>query len=112
MVPIIFVIIVTYKGKDWYDRCFTSLRESIIPIQTIVVDNASNDFDVAIPEKYKVDDGETAEQIESRIADMLERYEVQIVDFQPFKRKVECLEEKFIKQLKNCLNRYNIIVNK
>lgn len=39
----IFVIVVTYKGKQWYDRCFTSLRESTIPVQTIVVDNASED---------------------------------------------------------------------
>jgi GT2 family glycosyltransferase len=39
----IYVIIVTYKGRQWYDRCFTSLRESTIPVQTIVVDNASND---------------------------------------------------------------------
>lgn len=39
----IFVIIVTYNGKQWYDRCFTSLRHSTIPVQTIVVDNASND---------------------------------------------------------------------
>lgn len=39
----VFVIIVTYKGKQWYDRCFGSLRLSTIPVQTIVVDNASND---------------------------------------------------------------------
>ena len=39
----VFVIIVTYKGHRWYDRCFTSLRESTAPIQTIVIDNASND---------------------------------------------------------------------
>ena len=39
----IFVIVVTYKGMRWYDRCFTSLRNSTIPIQTIVVDNASGD---------------------------------------------------------------------
>lgn len=39
----VFVIIVTYKGIRWYDRCFTSLRKSTIPLQTIVVDNASND---------------------------------------------------------------------
>lgn len=39
----IFVIVVTYKGMHWYDRCFTSLRNSTIPIQTIVVDNASGD---------------------------------------------------------------------
>ena len=39
----VFVIVVTYKGGQWYDRCFTSLRESTLPVQTIVVDNASND---------------------------------------------------------------------
>lgn len=39
----LFVIIVTYKGQRWYERCFTSLRQSTIPVQTIVVDNASND---------------------------------------------------------------------
>lgn len=49
----LFVIIVTYKGKQWYDRCFTSLRESTIPVQTIVVDNASNDGTVEyIKENY------------------------------------------------------------
>ena len=39
----LFVIIVTYNGKQWYDRCFGSLRKSTLPITTIVVDNASND---------------------------------------------------------------------
>ena len=39
----VFVIVVTFKEMQWYDRCFTSLRESTIPVQTIVVDNASND---------------------------------------------------------------------
>jgi hypothetical protein len=62
---------------------------------------AANDFDVAIPEKYKVDDGETAEQIENRIAEMLEHYEVQNVDFQSFKEKVERLEDDFNLQLKD-----------
>lgn len=42
----LFIIVVTYKGKQWYDRCFASLRESTIPVQTIVVDNASNDGSV------------------------------------------------------------------
>ena len=65
---------------------------------------AANDFDVAIPTKYKVDDGETAEQIESRIADMLAHYEEQNVDFQPFKLKVERLEESFMNQLKEVFN--------
>ena len=49
----LFVIIVTYKGQQWYDRCFTSLRESTIPVQIVVVDNASNDGTVEyIRENY------------------------------------------------------------
>ena len=49
----LFVIVVTYKGKQWYDRCFTSLRNSTMPVQTIVVDNASNDGTVEyIKENY------------------------------------------------------------
>ena len=39
----IFVIIVSYKGHLWYERCFTSLRQSNSPVQTVVIDNASND---------------------------------------------------------------------
>jgi GT2 family glycosyltransferase len=39
----IFVIIVTYKGHLWYERCFKSLRDSELPVQIIVIDNASND---------------------------------------------------------------------
>lgn len=39
----IFVIIVSYKGHRWYERCFTSLRQSDLPVQTVVIDNASND---------------------------------------------------------------------
>ena len=39
----VFVIVVTYKGSQWYDRCFSSLRASTFPVQTIVVDNASTD---------------------------------------------------------------------
>lgn len=49
----VFVIVVTFKGMQWYDRCFTSLRESSIPVQTIVVDNASDDGSVDyIREQY------------------------------------------------------------
>jgi len=43
----IFVIIVTYNGKQWYDRCFSSLRASEFPIRTIVIDNASSDDTVS-----------------------------------------------------------------
>ncbi len=49
----LFVIVVTYKGKQWYDRCFTSLRNTTTPVQTIAVDNASNDGTVEyIKENY------------------------------------------------------------
>lgn len=51
--PVIFPIVVTYKGQRWYERCFNSLRLSTIPVQTIVVDNASNDGTVEyIKEHY------------------------------------------------------------
>jgi GT2 family glycosyltransferase len=41
----VYVIIVTYNGKQWYDKCFNSLRASTIPVQTIVVDNTLGDED-------------------------------------------------------------------
>lgn len=43
--PKIFVIVVTYKGQRWYDKCFGSLRESTIPLQVIAVDNTPSDED-------------------------------------------------------------------
>ena len=43
----ISVIVVTYNGLQWYDRCFSSLRQSNVPVSTVVVDNASNDGTVA-----------------------------------------------------------------
>ena len=63
---------------------------------------AANDFDVAIPRKYKVDDGETAEQIENRISDLLADYKAQNAEFLSFKLKVEGLEMNFMNQLE-CL---------
>jgi GT2 family glycosyltransferase len=39
----IFSIIVSYNGIQWYDRCFDSLRKSVLPVQTIVIDNTSTD---------------------------------------------------------------------
>ena len=39
----IYAIIVTYNGMQWYDRCLGSLQQSTIPVQIIVVDNASSD---------------------------------------------------------------------
>ena len=42
-IPVVFVVVVTYKGEQWYDRCFSSLMESGIPLKVVVVDNASGD---------------------------------------------------------------------
>ncbi len=39
----VFVIIVTYNGSKWIEKCLSSLRSSKIEIQTIVVDNCSKD---------------------------------------------------------------------
>lgn len=39
----VFVIVVSYKGGQWYDHCFSSLRASTMPLNIVVVDNASND---------------------------------------------------------------------
>jgi len=39
----VFVIITTFNGKHWYDRCFRSLQNSDLPVQVIVIDNASSD---------------------------------------------------------------------
>lgn len=39
----IYVIVVTYNGKKWYDRCFDSLLKSSVPINIVAVDNASSD---------------------------------------------------------------------
>lgn len=49
----VFVIIVTYNGKKWYDRCFSSLKNSTVPLSVIVIDNASSDGTVQyLKEKY------------------------------------------------------------
>lgn len=39
----ILTIIVTYNGLQWYDRCLGSLQSSTIPVDVMVVDNASMD---------------------------------------------------------------------
>lgn len=39
----VFVVIVTYNPMQWIERCFQSLRESVHPISTIVIDNNSTD---------------------------------------------------------------------
>lgn len=46
--PTILVIIVTYNGTQWINRCLDSLRQSSHPVSTFVVDNKSSDETVAI----------------------------------------------------------------
>lgn len=39
----IFVIIVTYNGLKWLDKCVGNLRNSLVPVTPIVIDNSSSD---------------------------------------------------------------------
>ncbi len=39
----VLVIIVTYNGMKWLDKCLWSLRQSTHPVTTIVIDNNSTD---------------------------------------------------------------------
>ncbi len=49
----VYCIIVTYNAMKWVDRCLTSLRESTILVNTVVVDNLSTDNTVSyINDKY------------------------------------------------------------
>ncbi|KAA0126494.1 glycosyltransferase family 2 protein [Chryseobacterium sp. SN22] len=41
--PKIFFIIVTYNAMKWAEKCFSSLRQSSVPVHCIVVDNGSTD---------------------------------------------------------------------
>lgn len=40
---VVYVIVVTYNGMKWIDRCLGSLRNSSILLKTIVIDNQSTD---------------------------------------------------------------------
>lgn len=39
----IYTIIVTYNGMKWYDKSFSSLLMSSVPVNVLVIDNASTD---------------------------------------------------------------------
>ncbi|MBC7440679.1 MAG: glycosyltransferase family 2 protein [Flavobacterium sp.] len=46
------VIIVTFNGAFWIEKCLLSLRKSNDPIEIIVVDNLSTDETITIAEKF------------------------------------------------------------
>ncbi|MCS3532434.1 glycosyltransferase family 2 protein [Chryseobacterium sp. JUb7] len=39
----IYIIIVTYNAMKWAEKCFTSLKQSSVPVHTVVIDNGSTD---------------------------------------------------------------------
>ena len=43
----VVVVVVTYNGLKWIDKCFGSLRRSDVELQTVVVDNGSSDTTVS-----------------------------------------------------------------
>lgn len=65
---------------------------------------AANDFDVAIPQRYKIDDNETVEQIEERIRMMLNDYDQHLDSYNPFRMKIKHLEETYVNQIKEIFN--------
>lgn len=46
------VIIVTYNGSEWLEKCLQSLAQSTIPVVVIAVDNASSDNSVTILKQF------------------------------------------------------------
>lgn len=51
----VYVIVVTYNGSQWYQKCFDSLKKSVIPLNVVVVDNASSDNTVDFVKGYYPD---------------------------------------------------------
>jgi len=50
---VIYVVIVTYNGMQWIDKCLDSLIHSSIPLNIIIIDNLSTDGTVDfIKHKY------------------------------------------------------------
>ena len=39
----VYVIVVTYNGMKWVDKCFSSLMNSSVPLHILAIDNNSND---------------------------------------------------------------------
>ena len=71
---------------------------------------AVNDFDVAIPEQYKIEDYNNIEIINSRIEDILQNYNAYRNDFIPFQMKISSLEYNFMKQIKKLFINPNSLI--
>lgn len=61
---------------------------------------AINDFDVAIPEQYKIEDYNNIDMVNSKIEDMLQNFKAYRDDFIPFQMKISSLEDNFMEQMK------------
>ena len=48
----IFVVIVTYNGAQWLEKCIQSLEASLYPINILVVDNHSTDTSVSVVKSF------------------------------------------------------------
>lgn len=48
----VVVVIITYNGLKWIDKCFGSLRNSEVGLETVVVDNGSSDSTVSYLRKH------------------------------------------------------------
>lgn len=48
----VVVILVTYNGSKWLNKCLQSLQKSVMPISVIAVDNASTDNSVEILKQF------------------------------------------------------------
>lgn len=47
----VYVVVVTYNGIKWIEKCLGSLRRSVYPVKIIVVDNGSVDGTLEVIEK-------------------------------------------------------------
>jgi len=61
---------------------------------------AENDFDVAIPNEFKIKDYNNEEFVVRKIKYMLANYDKLIPQFEPFRKKILALEENFISSIK------------
>lgn len=66
---------------------------------------AENDFDIAIPEKYKILDYNNMDVVSSKIEQILLSYNECIDDFNSFRLKVSMLEDNFLKQITNIFSK-------